>query len=42
MRDLLIFPFGGNARESLLVILAQNRVKPIWNLLGIIFAVSTI
>lgn len=36
MRELLIFPFGGNARESLLVILAQNRVKPTWNVLGFV------
>ncbi len=36
MRDLLLFPFGGNARESLLTILAQNRAEPTWNLLGFI------
>ena len=33
MKDLLIFPFGGNARESILAIQAQNRVRPTWNVL---------
>ena len=36
MKDLLIFPFGGNARESLLVINSLNNVKPTWNILGFI------
>jgi len=36
MKDLLIFPFGGNARESILAIQAQNRVRPTWNVLGFI------
>ena len=36
MKDLFIFPFGGNARESLLTIQAQNRVRPTWNVLGFI------
>jgi sugar O-acyltransferase (sialic acid O-acetyltransferase NeuD family) len=36
MKDLLLFPFGGNARESLLTILAQNKVEPTWNVLGFI------
>ena len=36
MKDLLIFPFGGNARESLLAIQAQNKVEPTWNVLGFI------
>jgi sugar O-acyltransferase (sialic acid O-acetyltransferase NeuD family) len=34
MKDLLIFPFGGNARESLLAIEAQNNARPTWNVLG--------
>ncbi len=34
--DLLIFPFGGNAKEALIAILAQNSMKPTWNVLGFI------
>lgn len=36
MKDLLIFPFGGNAREGLLAIQAQNSKKPTWNVIGFI------
>lgn len=36
MKDLLIFPFGGNARESILAIQAQNKVEPTWNVVGFI------
>jgi sugar O-acyltransferase (sialic acid O-acetyltransferase NeuD family) len=36
MKDLIIFPFGGNARESLLAIQAQNKVEPTWNVVGFI------
>lgn len=36
MIDLLIFPCGGNARESLLAIQAQNNVEATWNVLGFI------
>ena len=34
MTDLLIFPFGGNAREALTAVLAQNSLQPRWNILG--------
>ncbi len=36
MKDLLLFPFGGNAREALIAILAQNAIEPRWNVLGFI------
>ena len=36
MKDLLIFPFGGNAQESLLAIQAINKYRPVWNVLGFI------
>lgn len=36
MEDLLIFPFGGNARESLLAIEALNRISLRWNVLGFV------
>jgi sugar O-acyltransferase (sialic acid O-acetyltransferase NeuD family) len=36
MKDLIIFPFGGNARESLLAIQAQNAIRPSWNVVGFI------
>ena len=36
MIDLILFPFGGNARESLLSIEAQNQIKPLWNVLGFV------
>ena len=35
-KKLLIFPFGGNAKESLISILAINRIKPEWEVLGFI------
>ena len=34
MRNLLIFPCGGNARESLIAIHAQNTIEPTWNVIG--------
>ncbi|MBW1795537.1 MAG: acetyltransferase [Deltaproteobacteria bacterium] len=36
MIDLLIFPFGGNSRETLLAIQAQNMLNPTWNVIGFI------
>ena len=36
MIDLLLFPFGGNAREALITALAQNKQNPTWNVLGFI------
>jgi sugar O-acyltransferase (sialic acid O-acetyltransferase NeuD family) len=36
MKDLLLFPCGGNARESLLTIQAQNNIQPTWNVVGFI------
>jgi len=35
-KTLLIFPFGGNARESLISVLAINRMNPEWEMLGFI------
>ena len=35
-KTLLIFPFGGNARESLISVLAINRTNPEWEVLGFI------
>ena len=32
--DLVLFPFGGNAREAVAVIAAINAVRPRWNVLG--------
>jgi len=36
MEDLLIFPFGGNAKEALAAAFAQNNIKPTWNILGFV------
>jgi sugar O-acyltransferase (sialic acid O-acetyltransferase NeuD family) len=36
MNDLLLFPFGGTAREALLAVLEQNTVKKTWNVLGFV------
>jgi sugar O-acyltransferase (sialic acid O-acetyltransferase NeuD family) len=36
MTDLLIFPFGGNAREAIASIRAINTNEPTWNILGFI------
>ncbi len=36
MKDILLFPFNGNAREALSTIDAINRKKPTWNVLGFI------
>ena len=33
---LLLFPFGGNARESLLCVLDINRSRQVWDVLGFI------
>lgn len=35
-RNLLLFPFGGNAREALVSILALNEVTAAWKILGFI------
>jgi sugar O-acyltransferase (sialic acid O-acetyltransferase NeuD family) len=35
-KKLLLFPFGGNARESLLSIMAVNSVRREWDILGFI------
>ncbi len=34
MKDLILFPFGGNTREALLSIKAINSLKPTWNIIG--------
>lgn len=34
MKNLLLFPFGGNAKESLLSIMAINKIKPTWKVIG--------
>lgn len=36
LQKLLIFPFGGNARETLMVAIAQNQIKKRWHILGFI------
>lgn len=36
MTELLLFPFGGNAREAYLSVLAQNRIKQTWHVQGFI------
>jgi len=36
MRDVILFPFSGNAREAIITILALNSVEPTWNILGFI------
>jgi sugar O-acyltransferase (sialic acid O-acetyltransferase NeuD family) len=36
VKDLILFPFGGNARESLISILAVNNVNREWDILGFI------
>jgi len=33
-KKLIIFPFGGNARESLLSVLAINKIRKEWNIVG--------
>lgn len=33
-KKLILFPFGGNAREALLSVLAINEVKKQWDILG--------
>jgi len=35
-KKLLIFPFGGNAQESLMSILAINRIQQEWEIMGFI------
>lgn len=35
-KKIIIFPFGGNARESLLSILAINSIKKMWDIIGFI------
>ena len=36
MKDVILFPFGGNAREAVIAILALNSIEPTWNILGFI------
>lgn len=36
MNDLIIFPYGGNAKEAVSVIEAINRVSKQWNIIGFI------
>jgi len=36
MKELFIFPFGGNAREALIAAMAQNQVNPLWKIRGFI------
>ena len=36
MKDVVLFPFGGNAREAVIAILALNSIEPTWNILGFI------
>ncbi|MBS0150527.1 MAG: NeuD/PglB/VioB family sugar acetyltransferase [Nitrospira sp.] len=33
-KQLLLFPFGGNAREALLSIFAINSIRPEWEIIG--------
>jgi len=33
-KEIVLFPFGGNARESLLSILAINRIRREWDIIG--------
>ena len=33
-KKLILFPFGGNARDSLLSILAINAIRKTWNIIG--------
>jgi hypothetical protein len=35
-KEIFLFPFGGNARESLISILAINNARREWNVLGFI------
>jgi sugar O-acyltransferase (sialic acid O-acetyltransferase NeuD family) len=35
-KKLILFPFGGNAREALLSVLAINRTKKTWSVVGFI------
>lgn len=35
-KKLLLFPFGGNARESLVSIFAMNEIQEEWDLLGFV------
>lgn len=35
-QQILIFPFGGNAREALMIIIAQNQIKRQWRILGFV------
>jgi len=35
-KEIIIFPFGGNARESLLSILAVNNIKKTWKVVAFI------
>lgn len=35
-KDLLLFPFGGTAREALLTIMSSSELKKQWNILGFV------
>lgn len=35
-KELIIFPFGGNAREAIAAIQSINKLKKTWNILGFI------
>ena len=36
VKQLLLFPFGGNAREALMTVLDINKIKKEWDILGFI------
>ena len=36
LKKLILFPFGGNAREALMSVLALNAAKKQWNVLGFV------
>lgn len=36
LKDIILFPFNGNAKEACSVIEAINSIKPTWNILGFI------
>lgn len=35
-KKIILFPFGGNAREAVMTIEAVNRIEPQWDLLGFV------
>ena len=34
--EILLFPFGGNAKEAVTVIESINRIKKTWDIIGFI------